>query len=368
LSNSLAHDAVKEHLLGRGLEQFPHAVLMSGPAGVGKGEFAGQLVALLLCEAVTATLDACGECSACRWLAAGNHPDFRRVAPGGEGEERESQGASAATNQADSPAVAEASGGSDKAKKRSVPLIKIDQIRELQDFVFMGSHRHGRRVILITQAEAMNAPAANALLKILEEPPPNVHFVLVSSKASGLLPTIRSRCRLVTFGRPTSERAIAWLAEAGLGKEGAAYLDLAGGAPMRVAQWKAESQLAPLGTLIDSLVTPPADPLVLAARWDQLLKSGGSESTFRMEHLVEGVQRWLFDLTQEALAGRVRYHRGWPRPRLGTPPSPVALIAGWNELLRFRRAARHPLNQLLFLEDLATHTLRALKSPGAPAS
>lgn len=334
----------KDHLLSLGLEKFPHAVLLTGPAGVGKTEFSDQLASLLLCESVIPTLDACGKCQACRWLMAGNHPDFRRVAPGGEG---------------DSDGADETGGGSEKAKKRSTPLIKIDQIRELEDFVFLGSHRHGRRVVLITQAEAMNPSAANALLKILEEPPAGVYFVLVSSKGRFLLATIRSRCRVVTLGRPLPEQAEAWLARMGLAKEGKAYLDLAGGAPMQVAQWKEDGLLTPMSTLIETLTKPPADPLVLAALWDGLLKGG--DGSFRMEHLVEGVQRWLFDLTQELLTGQIRYHSNWLRPRFDKPLSPMALMAGWNELLRFRRSARHPLNQLLFLEDMATHTLRALR-------
>lgn len=343
------HSQIKDTLLGRGLNQVPHALLLTGPPGVGKSEFAQRFVALLLCEGITARVDACGICPACRWLAAGNHPDFRRVAPGGEGE----------PDVADEAATGATTGTTEKAKKRSVPLIKIDQIRELEDFVFMGSHRHGRRVILITQAEAMNPPAANALLKILEEPPPGVYFVLVSSKLRALLATLRSRCRVVTFSRPAPEQAVAWLNQVGLGKEGRSFLDLAGGAPLRVAQWKEEGQLAPMSALIDTLMTPSTDPLVLAARWDGLLKGG--DGTFRVEQLVEGVQRWLFDLAQEALSGEVRYHRGWPRPRFDKPLSPPALLAGWQELLRFRRTSRHPLNQLLFLEDMATHTLRALR-------
>jgi hypothetical protein len=114
--------------------------------------------------------------------------------------------------------------------------------------------------------------------------------------------------------------------------------------------------------LVDSLVSPPADPGQLAARWDGLLKGDGQ---FRMENLVEGVQRWLFDLAQERLTGEVRYHAGWPRPKGVEALNPTALLAAWRELGQFRRSARHPLNQLLFLESLAAHFLRALR-PATP--
>ena len=80
-----------------------------------------------------------------------------------------------------------------------------------------------------------------------------------------------------------------------------------------------------------------------------------------MDNLVEGVQRWLFDLAQERLAGEVRYHGGWSRPKGVDKLNPSALLAAWREINQFRRSARHPLNQLLFLENIAAHFLRALR-------
>lgn len=313
-------------------------MLLVGPPGVGKTAFSEQLATLLLCESITAEMTACGNCQACRWLDAGNHPDFRRVAPDGDDEAEE--------------------GVSEKAKKRGPGTIRIDQIRELESFVFVGSHRHGNRVVLVTEAEAMNGAAANSLLKILEEPPINVYFILVSSRTKSLLPTIRSRCRVIAFGPPDAAAAAAWLASAGLEKQAARYLNLAGGAPMRVAQWKAQGQLAPLDAVVDSLLAPPSEPIALAARWDGLLKGDGQ---FRMEHLVEEVQRWLFDLAQERMTGVVRYHGGWPRPNGVQNLNPTSLLAAWREINQFRRSARHPLNQLLFLENLAAHFLRAMR-------
>jgi DNA polymerase-3 subunit delta' len=332
------NEKIKEQLLGQGLGRLPHAMLLVGPAGVGKAAFSEQIVALLLCESPAAGV-ACDQCDACRWLDAGNHPDFRRIAPDGDDEPED---------------VA-----TDKAKKRSSSVIRIDQIRELESFVFVGSHREGNRVVLVTEAEAMNGPAANALLKILEEPPSSVYFILVSTRSKSLLPTIRSRCRVVPFGPPDAAEAAAWLSAAGLEKQAVRYLDLAGGAPMRVAQWKDQGQLAPIDALVESLIAPPVDPIALAVRWDGLLKGDGM---FRMENLVEGVQRWLFDLAQERMTGEIRYHSGWPRPKGVQSLNPASLLSAWREIGQFRRSARHPLNQLLFLESLAAHFLRATRA------
>lgn len=336
------NEKIKRQLLGQGLARLPHAMLLVGPVGVGKTAFAEELAALLLCESIGRDLLACGECHACRWLDAGNHPDFRRVAPDDDSEAE--------------PGAGEKSG--EKSKKRGSNTIRIDQIRELEGFVFVGSHRNGNRVVLVTEAEAMNPPAANALLKILEEPPSSVYFILISTRSKSLLPTIRSRCRVIPFGPPVAAAAAEWLLDAGLEKQAKRYLDLAGGAPMLVSQWKDQGQLAPIDALVDSLISPPSDPIALAARWDGLLKG---DSLFRMENLVEGVQRWLFDLAQERMAGEVRYHAGWPRPKGVQSLSPQALLAAWREIGQFRRSARHPLNQLLFLENLAAHYQRALR-------
>lgn len=336
------NELIRQQLLGQGLARLPHAILLVGPAGVGKTVFSEQLAALLLCESTTPELAACGQCDACRWLEGGNHPDFRRIAPDGEDE---------AEDGASEKAV-------EKARKRGAGIIKIDQIRELESFVGIGSHRNGRRVILITDAQAMPPAAANALLKMLEEPPSSLYFILVSSNPKSLLPTIRSRCRVLVFGRPEAAAAGDWLSAAGLGKQAARYLDLAGGAPMQVAQWHEQGQLAAIDALIDSLITPPTDPIVLAARWDGLLKGDGG---YRLEHLVEGVQRWLFDLAQERMAGELRYHGAWRRPDAVHELNPRALLAVWRELGQFRRSARHPLNQQLFLESMAAHFLRAMR-------
>lgn len=331
-----------EQLLGQGLDRLPHAILLVGPAGVGKTVFAEQLARLLLCESITPSLKACGVCQACTWLDAGNHPDFRRVEPDGDDEGED--GASEKVGE--------------KTKKRSQRIIRIDRIRELEPFVFVGSHRDGNRVALMTEVETMNPAAANALLKILEEPPPSVYFILVSSRQRTLLPTIRSRCRIIPFGAPDATAATAWLGSVGLERHAERYLKLAGGAPMRVTQWNQEGHLAPIDALVDSLISPPEDPIVLAARWDVLLKS---ETLFRMENLVEGVQRWLFDLAQERMTGEIRYHGGWPRPKGVQSLNQNALLAAWREINQFRRSARHPLNQLLFLENLAAYYLRGVR-------
>src|ERR1035437_5332836 len=156
--------------------QLPHALLISGQRGIGKSEFARSFAESLLCETPTATAQACGTCAACGWLAQGNHPDFRLLQP-------------------EALAVEEGEATDSSGKKKPSQQITIDQVRALDDFLHVGTHRQGARVILVNPAEAMNRSTANSLLKSLEEPIASTLFILVSSESERLLPTIRSRCQ-----------------------------------------------------------------------------------------------------------------------------------------------------------------------------
>jgi DNA polymerase-3 subunit delta' len=88
-------------------------------------------------------------------------------------------------------------------------------VREVIEFAHLTAHRAGRRIIVVEPAENLNPAAANALLKILEEPPQDVLFLLVAQAAQRLLPTIRSRCRQFPLSAPSPAQALAWLQQQG---------------------------------------------------------------------------------------------------------------------------------------------------------
>jgi DNA polymerase-3 subunit delta' len=100
-----------------------------------------------------------------------------------------------------------------KSAKSKTPSkdIKIEQIRNLADFMNISTHRQGLRVVVLYPAEALNTPASNALLKTLEEPPPGTLFLLASNSLDRLLPTILSRCRKFALPMPSHEQALTWL-------------------------------------------------------------------------------------------------------------------------------------------------------------
>lgn len=331
------HDSVWRELWAPA-NGLPHALLLTGPAGIGKGAFAVGLAARLLCENPAAGTAACGACPSCRWFAAGNHPDYRYVIP-----------------EADVEAAGEAAEGE---KKKASRQIRIDQIRALEDFVFVGAHRHGARVVVIEPAEAMNTAAANSLLKILEEPPSSVYFILVSSQWRRLLPTILSRCRVLKMARPPLAEAREWLAARG-DREAAELLPLVGGAPLLAIEESERGRGSALTGFVTSLTDPGRDPLALAARWETHLQTKG-EGGLPMETLVGALQKWVADLAQCKLAGRSRYHSAKGMVGSVEKASATALIRCYNDLVRMRALASHPLNPRLFLEEMAARYLRSL--------
>jgi DNA polymerase-3 subunit delta' len=223
------------------VDQIPHAVLFQGPEGVGKLALAERLAARLLCESPTADSYRCGHCDGCRWVASGNHPDLRRVEPDALA------GAGAQPEEDDRET---------RAARRAKPSaeIRVDQIRALSDFLYLGSHRGGRRVAIVHPAESMNVHAANALLKGLEEPPPGAMFLLVTHHPARLLATIRSRCVVAAVPRPGETAGLAWLESALEDRSQARrWLAFAGGAPRLAREYADGERSARVAQLLETI-------------------------------------------------------------------------------------------------------------------
>ena len=149
-------------------DAMPPAVLMAGPAGVGKRRSAMAVAQAMNClqprTSAEFERDACGECGSCKRIARGVHPDIIVVEPGDSGS------------------------------------IKIEQLRDVIDRSQYRPFEGKRRVVIIDEADAAGADAQSALLKTLEEPPSASTFILVSSMPDALLPTVLSRCPRLRFG------------------------------------------------------------------------------------------------------------------------------------------------------------------------
>ena len=162
----------------------PNAWLLTGRRDTGKTAFARHLAQALLCEQPQAEHQPCGSCPSCHLFAQGSHPDYYELAP-------------------ELPAEGEST--------RKLLQIKIDAVRAVLSPLLQSSVRGGLRVVLVQPAETMNTQAANALLKMLEEPPESVVFLLVTHNKDRLLPTIKSRCRPFLLPAPSAEEALGYL-------------------------------------------------------------------------------------------------------------------------------------------------------------
>ena len=166
-----------QYLLARKkLDKLPHAILINGADGVGKGFFAKNFASFLLCQNSQDNTIACGKCGSCELYKTDNHPDLIIVGP------------------------------DDKGKS-----IKIDQIRGLIAELSNTAHFNGHRVVIVESADLLNVAAANALLKTLEEPFGNTVIILVSAHLAMLSATIRSRCQTVLLDTPKYFVAKEWL-------------------------------------------------------------------------------------------------------------------------------------------------------------
>ena len=176
-----ALEAVRAMVDGR----TPHAVLLTGPAGVGKTTLALDLAAGLLCAPARGQSRPCRECRACRMVDHGNHPDLHWLRPEGPG--------------------GQVVIGGPEAKHRGVR----DLVADLALLPVEG----GARVAIVERADRMNDDAQTALLKTLEEPPAEVTIVLCADEEERLLPTVRSRCARVRLGPVAARGVEAVLAE-----------------------------------------------------------------------------------------------------------------------------------------------------------
>jgi DNA polymerase-3 subunit delta' len=241
-------------------QALPHAFLFTGVEGVGKELFARNVAAFLLCESSKSGMSrlnfsdqngavsakgACGQCKQCKLFEGDTHPDFKFLEP--------EEGSSA---------------------------IKIDQVRHLVDFFSRSSQQGGRKVALLSPAEALNNNAANALLKTLEEPSQGSVIILVSHQSGMLLPTIRSRCQVVDFGLPAVRDSLAWLsANSAALVEGAALKDddiseilsLAHWAPLKALAYIENGALSEYKLMLEELGSFLKNDCLsstLAARWN----------------------------------------------------------------------------------------------------
>ncbi|MEY4059993.1 MAG: hypothetical protein RL551_1249 [Pseudomonadota bacterium] len=348
---------------GLDLTVFPNAVLIHGQSGIGKFEFSIELAKALLCES-SSEVKPCNQCEACRWFDSGNHPDFvalvpethRKLLPHGDFD-----------SEADSPKkskAAQADSDGDGPEKKEKKTIAIEDARSAIEALSIGSHRGGNRVILVYPLEMLRPDSANTLLKSLEEPPKNTIFILLADRLDRVLPTIRSRCRLLSAPRPDRLTGLSWLRNqlnkvSGLKMSDAdieSIYDEQGGAPYAV-----------LDSLIARHNQDEKDELTIAIQASRYLLQAMSQGArinwldtadktqkARYSVLLTTMQRWVSDLQSCAQLGSPRYY---PKHEdsikaLAKQVRLPKLLRFWKSLTQARRHENHPLATRIQLEAL----------------
>lgn len=328
-------------------ERFAHAWLIHGLPGIGKRQFALAAAGTLLCESPEHGL-ACGHCAACLWLISGNHPDLRRIRPEALALE---EGAATGDDEGEA--------GSGAAKKAPSKDIRVDQLRALSPWFNTATHRGGWRVAVLYPARAMNAITANALLKVLEEPPEHTVFLLVADAPDRLLPTLVSRCRRLPLPVPDAAQSLAWLKEQGVDR-GDQWLAAAGGAPL-LARQLAQTGARPCPEWLEELISMLAD-----ARQSDIGHLADQLEKLSPETWIDALQRLFLDLLLAGADAPVRYFPGLDKQirRVAQRASSAGLAETGKWLTQQRAVANHPLNTKLFVHSALQRVVLAC-SPSA---
>ncbi|MGH8502088.1 MAG: DNA polymerase III subunit delta' [Gammaproteobacteria bacterium] len=291
----------------------PHALMLSGAAGLGKLDFAHRLACFLLCDTPSAA-DACGHCTGCRLVCAGNHPDFLQIGPEGESQQ-----------------------------------IKIDQVRALSHFVCLSRASAHYKVVLIANADKINRHAANSLLKTLEEPPPFSVILLVSARAASLPATLLSRCQRIEFKCPPHGVASEWLSRELPRDEVDTCLALARGAPLTALEWGRGDLLAARRIVfsdLQRLASARESAVQVAQRWRQ----------YAPDLILSWLLSWLADIVK--LQWKCAFD-GLNNPDVDRGLQAIAqrldLVTAfslYDTLLSYRRLPVASINPQLMLEDM----------------
>ncbi|MGH8162124.1 MAG: DNA polymerase III subunit delta' [Gammaproteobacteria bacterium] len=298
----------------------PTGLLILGRAGLGRGQLAEAIARALLCLEPRADATACGRCAACREMDAGAHPDFLSL-----------------------------------HLLEGKTQILVEQVRELTRGLSLTAGAKGVRCAVVSPAEKLNATAANALLKTLEEPPAGVTLVLVAESASQLLPTIASRCLRLPVPIPAPEAALAWLNAREKRSDWPLLLALSAGAPLAAVDL-AEAGDGNVNRNLQALMDAAArraDPLVVAGNFS-------AWSLARFAVLVAWLA-WAVSraATSTAAAPRAAW---WPHEitELSTRADTRRLATAWREANRLAGDTR-AVNDILAREHLILLFINAFR-------
>lgn len=293
--------------------RLPHALLFAGIAGTGKNALAEHLAKVLLCQQVTGAGECCYQCAPCRLMDGKTHANYLCVTPEKEG-----------------------------------ATIKVDQIREVSEFVNQSSLQSEYRIVVITPADAMNVSAANALLKTLEEPSTGAILILVSDQPSQMPATILSRCQRIVFAKPNPTIALHWLQEklTDTNIDANLLLNLANGAPLAALKMVDEEILSSRQALFTALSEKKCDAI----------KTAHALKDVEPLQLIDFILSWLTDVLRLQLKGENITNTDFSKPL--HEQAQVSPLLATTKLLEYALTVRGEIsrgfnfNKTLLIEDM----------------
>ncbi|MFL2697970.1 MAG: DNA polymerase III subunit delta' C-terminal domain-containing protein [Gammaproteobacteria bacterium] len=248
---------ISKHLDRLDINSLPHSILIGGREGLGKTNLAYLINKSILCSNPE-NMDSCKKCQSCRLFEDGNHPDFHEI-------------------------------DLDEDKK----TISINQIRSLYLEMFESSFLGGNKIFYIPRSHLLSRESYDALLKTLEEPPPNTFIVLVNHDSHNLPQTILSRCHKINISKPEPKEIRSWLKSKDIEDSKIDLLiDLAKGNPLKALKMEESNYLDHRNNFISEIST--------------LIKTGTnisniSEQWIKDEEILLLKIEWMTDLLMDIL-------------------------------------------------------------------
>ncbi|MEO7084470.1 MAG: hypothetical protein ABI442_01955 [Gemmatimonadaceae bacterium] len=302
------HTALQAQLRGAlDRNALPGSLLLHGPRGIGKQQVAVWLARLLLCGNADRSVAPCGACKACRMASELHHPDLHWFFPRPRLKDSDADAADIRQDIAEGIATRLESGGVYEAASGDEAIF-VATVRAIVQTGSLAPAMGSRKVFVIGDAERMVAQegadqAANAFLKMLEEPPANTNIILTSSEPGALLPTIKSRVASVRIA-PLSDTEVRAFLDCATVKDHLdipkaridEFVSLAGGAPGRlIGRESWEAALAQARTLIDAASSPDR-----GARMRAALGQGAAGARGKFSDTLDALTVLLYERSRHA--------------------------------------------------------------------